>query len=155
MDDDALVGVIFGVENQGAQRRIFITLRAGQVLDDFLQDFVDVDVVLGRDQRRVAGIEADDFLDLLPDNFRLGGGQVDLVDDRQDFQVGVDRQVDIGQGLGFDALGGVDDQHGAVAGGQGARDFVVEVDMAGGVDQVQGVDLAVDRPCRPCARPGL
>jgi len=38
--------------------------------------------------------------------------------------------------LRLDALGGVDEQHGALAGGQAAGDLVAEVDVAGGVDQV-------------------
>jgi hypothetical protein len=37
MNDDAFVGVIFGVKDQGPQRRVLIALRAGQVLDDLLQ----------------------------------------------------------------------------------------------------------------------
>ena len=56
---------------------------------------------------------------------------------------GVDRQVGVGDGLRLHALAGVDEQQGAVAGGQRARDLVGEVDVARGVDQVEAVELAV------------
>jgi len=39
--------------------------------------------------------------------------------------------------------GGVDDQQGALAGGEAARNLVGEVDVAGSVDQVQGVGVPV------------
>jgi hypothetical protein len=56
--------------------------------------------------------------------------------------VGVDRLVDIGERLGLDALGGVDDEERALAGLERARDLVGEVDMAGRVDEVEDVVLA-------------
>ena len=73
----------------------------------------------------------------------LGRGQVDLVDDRNDFQVVVEGQVGVGEGLRFDALRGVDHQQRAFAGLQAARDFVGEIDVAGRVDEVELVLVAV------------
>jgi len=74
--------------------------------------------VLARDQDGVGGVEADDVLDLLLDALRLGGGQVDLVEDRHDLVVGVERLVDVGERLRLDALRGVDHQQRALAGGE-------------------------------------
>ena len=54
---------------------------------------------------------------------------------------GVARQVVVRQGLGFQALGGIDQQHGALTGGQRTRDLVGEVHVAGRVDQVEFVAL--------------
>ena len=65
-----------------------------------------------------AGVEADDLLDLLPHALRVGGGQVDLVDDRHDLMVVLDRLIDVGEGLRLDALRGVDDQQRAFARGE-------------------------------------
>ena len=59
---------------------------------------------------------------------------------------GVDGVVDIGERLRLDALAGVDHQQRALAGGERAVDLVGEVDVAGGVDQVEDVVLAVARP---------
>ena len=53
------------------------------------------------------------------------------------------RVVDVGERLRLDALGGVDDQERALDGGERAGDFVGEVDVAGRVDQVEDVGLAV------------
>ena len=57
----------------------------------------------------------------------------------------IDRQVGVGEGLRFHSLRGVDDQQRAFAGGQRARDFVGKIDVAGRVDQIELVGLAVVR----------
>ena len=106
---------------------------------------VDAEAGLGRDQDRVGGVEADHVLDLLLDLVGLGGRQVDLVEDRHDLVVVVERLVDVGQRLRLDALAGVDHQQRALAGGERAVDLVGEVDVAGRVDQVEDVVLAVLR----------
>ena len=49
-----------------------------------------------------------------------------------------------GQGLGLDALGGVDEQDGPFAGGQRPAHLVAEVDVAGSVDEVQDVVFESD-----------
>jgi len=51
-----------------------------------------------------------------------------------------------GFGLGFDAFLAVEDGDGAVEDAQGALDFDGEVDVTGGVDEVDVVYLAVARP---------
>ena len=79
-------------------------------------------------------------------------GQVDLVEDRHDLVVRLDRLIDIGQRLRLDALAGVDDQQAALAGGEAAADLVGEVDVAGRVHQVEFVGLAVLGACRSGGR---
>ena len=112
-------------------------------MDDRLQHIRNAEAGLGRDQHGVRGVEADDLLDLLADALGLGGGQVDLVQHHDDLVVGVDRLVDIGQRLRLDALRGVDHQQRALAGAQRARHLIGEVDMAGRVDQIEDVVLAI------------
>ena len=87
--------------------------------------------------------DAEQVFDLLGDLVGARRGQVDLVDDRDDLQVVVERQVEVGQRLRLDALGGVDHQHRAFARLQRPADLVGEVDVAGRVDQVDLVGLAV------------
>ena len=94
----------------------------------------------------VRGIETDDVLDLLLDRLRLGGRQIDLVEHRHDLVAGIDRVIDVGQRLRLDALGGVDHQQRALDGGERAVDLIGEVDVAGRVDQIEDVILAVVRP---------
>ena len=91
----------------------------------------------------VDAVEADDVLDLALALVRLRARQVDLVDDRDDLEVVVDGEVGVGQRLRLDALRRVDQQQRALAGGERARDLVAEVDVAGRVDQVEDVLLAV------------
>ena len=75
----------------------------------------------------------------------VGAGQIDLVDDRNDFETVVDREVSVGQRLRFDALRRIDHQQRAFARGQRARDFVGEIHVAGSVDQVELIGLAILR----------
>ena len=75
----------------------------------------------------------------------IGRRQVDLVEDRDDLVVGLDRVIGVGQRLRLDALAGIDHQQRALAGGERAADLVGEVDMARRVHQVQDVGLAVLR----------
>ena len=70
-------------------------------------------------------------------------------------QVVLERQVEVGQRLRLDALGGVDEQHRALAGGQRPGHLVGEVDVAGGVDQVEHVLGAVSRRARRPRQPDV
>ena len=65
---------------------------------------------LGRDAENVVGGDAEHVLDLRCVAIGFGGGQVDLVEAGDDFEVVLHRQVAVGEGLGLDALGGVDDR---------------------------------------------
>ena len=153
--DHAAVLVVLGVEDQRARRRVGVAVRAA-----------------GRARRapraprrrprrswrRCAGprrVLADQVGDLLRHALGLGAGQVDLVQARDQLEPGVDGQVGVRDGLGLDALGRVDDQQRALAGGERARDLVGEVDVAGRVDQLQLVGLAVLRGEEDAHRLGL
>ena len=87
--------------------------------------------------------DARDVGDLLGHHLGLGGVEVDLVDDRHDGEARLDRLVEVGEGLGLDPLRGVDDEDRALARGERPRDLISEVDVAGGVDEVELVALAV------------
>src|SRR5699024_1701056 len=84
--------------------------------------------------------------DLVRVAVRVRGGQIDLVEHGDDLEVLVHGQVQVGQGLRLDALGGVHQQDRALAGLQRAGDLVGEVDVPRGVDQVQHVLLPGQRP---------
>ena len=60
----------------------------------------------------------------------IGGGEVDLVQRGDDLQVVLQGQVAVGERLRLDALGGVDDEHDALARGERTADLVAEVDVA-------------------------
>ena len=119
-DDDPLILVVPGVEQQRLERRIGVSDRGRDLLDDLLKDLVRADPLLGAGQHGIMGIDADDLLDLLLDPFGIGSRQVDLVQHRKDLQVDIESEIDVGQCLGLDPLGGVHHQQAAFAGGQGA-----------------------------------
>ena len=143
--DDAAVLVELGVEDQRPRRRLGVARRRRDARDDRLEHLLDPLPRLGRDPQRVAGIAAEQVGDLAGDPLGVGARQVDLVEHRHQLEPGLDRRVGVGDRLGLDALGGVDDEQRALAGGEAARDLIGEVDVARGVDQVQVVGLAVAR----------
>ena len=96
--------------------------------------------------------DREDVLELVHDRLGVGRRQVDLVEDRDERQALAQGEVDVGEGLGLDALGGIDDEDRALAGLEAVADLVGEVDVAGRVDQVEPVGQAVLRRCTRAAR---
>ena len=143
--DDAEIGVVPAVDEEGLERRLLVALRRRQALHDRLQHIADAEAGLGGDRDGVLGRDADHLLDLLLDALGLRGRQVDLVEDRHDLVAGVDGVIDVGEGLRLDALRGVDDEQRALAGGEGARHLVGEIDMAGRVHEIEHVGAPVLR----------
>ena len=98
---------------------------------------------LGRQAQDLVGGHAEHPFDLGGVTVGIGGGQVDLVEGGHDLLVVLEGLIGVGERLGLDALGGVDEQHHPLAGGQAAADLVAEVHVAGGVDEVDGVAVPV------------
>src|SRR5690606_30129634 len=138
-------GIVPRVDQQGAQGGVAVAFGGRDLGDDRFEDFGDADARLRAGEHGFGGVDADDVLDLDADFLGLGGGEVDIVADRHDLVVVLDRLVDVGEGLRFHALRGVDHQQRAFACGEAAGDLVGEVDVAGGVHQVQFVGLPVRR----------
>ena len=137
------IGIEMGVEDEGPQGLVPIVSRCRDALDDSFQDLVDTVARLGADHNGIGCIEADDVFDFLADPVRVGTGQVDFVDDGNDFQVVFQGQIDVSQGLGFDALRSIDDEQRPFASGQAARYFVIEVDVPRRVDEIQCILFAI------------
>jgi hypothetical protein len=142
-DDDSEIGVVPAVDQHRFEGRAAVAFGRRDPSHDRLQHLVDADAGLGRGEDGVVRRQPDYVLDLLPDLVRVGGGEVDLVDDGHDLVVVLDRLVDVGQRLSLDPLGGVDHQKRALTGGEAAADLVGEVDVAGRVHEVEDVGIAV------------
>lgn len=97
IDDDAPVAVIVAVEDQRPQRFTAGIQRAGNIGDDPLQHFLHIEAGLGRDPGSIQRRDTDDIFDLMGNPLRIGGGKVDLVDDRHDLQVVFQCQIGIGK----------------------------------------------------------
>ena len=143
--DDAQVRVVPAVDQQRLQGRVAVAHGRRQALDHRFQEIVDAEAGLGRHLDGLGRVDADHVLDLLADPVGIGRGQVDLVQDRDDLVVGVDRVIGVGQGLRLDALARIDHQQRALAGGERPADLVGEVDMARRVHEIEHVGLAVER----------
>ena len=89
-------------------------------------------------------VVADQVGDLGDGAVGIGLRQVDLVHDRDDLEVVLDREVRVRERLRLDPLRRVDDEQRALARLQRARDLVGEVDVARRVDQVELVALPDD-----------
>ncbi len=83
--------------------------------------------------------------DFLGDRIGAGRGKIDLVDDRDDLKVLVERQIHIGERLRLDPLTGIHDEHRTFARLQRAADFIGEIDMTGSIDQIDLVVFAIFR----------
>ena len=113
--DDAAIRIELRVEDESAQIVVDALGRRNAVHDRF-EDFLDADAFFGAGQDRVAGLDHQQLLDLFLDPLGIGGREIDLVDDRDDRQVVLERQVIVGQRLRFDALGRVDHEQRAFTG---------------------------------------
>jgi len=154
-DDDPAIGIEPGIEKQRLERRLGVSLGGRDPVDDPLKHGLDAGPPLGADEQRLLPLEADDVFHLVQRLFDVRLDEIDLVDDGDEDQVVLDGEVGVGHGLGFDALGGVDDQHRPVAGGEAPRDFVGKIHVARRVDQVEDVFFARFRPEQQSGRLGL
>ena len=98
---------------------------------------------LARDTHGIIGRDRQVILDLGLNLVGMSRGQVDLVDGRDDVQVGIHGQVGIGDRLGLHALGGVHHQNSALAGSQTAAHLVGKVHVARRIDQIELIRLAI------------
>jgi hypothetical protein len=109
-NDDAAVGVEPGIENQGLQVVVGRAFGWGNAFHDGFQDVGNAQAGLGADEHGVGGVQADGALDHFLGARNVGALQVDFVDNRDDLEPVIDRQVRVGQGLRLDTLRGIDDQ---------------------------------------------
>ena len=99
---------------------------------------------LGRDAHDVGRIAAEQLRHLERRAVGVGRRKIDLVHDRHDLELVLDREVRVRERLRLDPLRRVDDEHGPLARLQRARHLVGEVDMARRIDQVQLMALPGD-----------
>ena len=138
-DHHAKVGVVPAVDQEGSQGRVGRGRRRRDALHDRVEKGIDAVAGLGRHAERRGAVQPDRVLDLGPHAVLVGGGEIDLVEYRDDRVVVVDREIGVGDRLRLDALGGVHDQDRSLARGQTAADLVREIHVAGRVDQVDEV----------------
>src|SRR5215471_11416551 len=100
-DDDAEIGIIPGIDQQRFKWRVKVALRRGQPANDRLEHGGDIKPGFGGNLDCLRGVKPDHVFDLLLDLRGLGGRQIDLVEDRHDLVIVVDRLIDVGERLRF------------------------------------------------------
>ena len=112
-------------------------------LDDCRQKLINVDSAFGADLDDFGRVDAEHLMHFLGDFFGTLVREINLVDHRDDLQVGIDCRVGIGDGLSLNSLKSIGEQEGALTAGEAAGNLIVKVDMARRVDQVQLVFLSL------------
>ena len=136
-NNHATVRIEPGVEDQRAQRRVRIALRRRNACTTASRISSNADPVFGAGQNGIARIESDDLLNLFANPLGLGRGQIDLIDDRNDFEIVIQGEIRIRKSLRFDTLRSVHHQQRSFAGLQAARDFVGEIHVTRRIDEVE------------------
>ena len=145
VDDDALVGVVVAIEDEALDGLGRIALGRRDAGDDGLEDVRYARAVLGAREDDLLARDRQHVLQLVHDRLGVRRREVDLVEDRDERETLAHGEMDVGECLRLDALGRVDDEDRAFARLEAVADLVGEVDMAGRVDEVEPVDLAVVR----------
>ena len=76
---------------------------------------------------------------MLPDRGKVGIGEINLVDHRNDCQALLVSQMNVRHGLCLHALRGIHDEKGTLTGSKAARNLVGEIDMSRRVHEVKRV----------------
>ncbi len=95
---------------------MLITRRRRYDLYNLLEHLLHVLARLGRDARCLAAVESYNVLDLLAHLFGMRRREVNFIDYRADFEVVVQGEICVRQGLGLYALCGVNNQNRPLAG---------------------------------------
>src|SRR5690606_36059863 len=141
--DDAQIVVEPGVDDQRLQRRIDLASGRRNRSYQALQNIVYAHAALGAAGYGIGGIDPDDVLDFGLDLFRVGLGQVHLVQHGHDFKALLDGCVAVGNRLGLDTLSGIHHQERTFTGGQRTAYLVGEIHVAGGIDEIELISLTV------------
>ena len=143
--DNPAVGIKPGIENQRLQPLFRIALRRRHSVNDCFQHIRHPLPGLSADQDGIGCVQSHRTFDHFLGASNVGTRQVNLVDDRNDLEPIVDRQIRIRQGLSFDSLRSVHNQERAFTGSQGARNFVRKIHVPGRINQIELIGLAVLR----------
>ena len=139
----AFVSVEVRIERQRLQRLLARRSRRGNPGHNRFQDLVNANALLGAGENGGVGGNGQNLLQLQPRQRNIGVRQINFVDDRNDRQVLLHRQMHVGDRLRLHALRGIDDEQRPFARAQAARHLVGKIHVPGRVDQIELVRLTV------------
>ncbi len=119
-------------------------LRSWDALNNCTEDVIDTQARLTAGPDDLLTLAAKELDDLILDLFGHSAWQVDLIDDRYDLEVMLESHIEIRNRLCLNTLSCVDDKAvAAFAGSDGAGDFVGEVHVPWGINQIEYVVLTI------------
>ena len=119
--------------------------RCRYIAYDRFQYILDIQTVFRRYQRCIAGIQSDYIFNFLAHNIRLCTGKINFIDNRNDFQIIIQSQIDIGQCLCLDALCRIHNQNGSLTGRKRTGYLICKIDMSRCIDQMENIILSILR----------
>ena len=99
-----------GIDYQGLKRRIRVTGRLGNTIDNLFQHLLNTTTGFGTDFQRILCLDTDNVFDFLFNTLGLSRWQVYLVQNRDHFKAKFHGGVTIGYALRFHTLGCINDQ---------------------------------------------
>ena len=144
-NNDSFIGIIDRIKDQRLQRRVPVSLRRRNLADNGLQNLIHMLPCLCGNLRSILRLNPDNVLNLVNHSLRIRAGQVNFIDNRDNFQIIIQCQIDITQCLRLHSLRGVYHQHCAVAGRQAAGNFIIKINMSGSIYHIQNILLSVLR----------
>ena len=141
--NDAAKGVEYRIEDKRLQGCLLITLGMRDALNDGIEYLLDPLARLARGTDNVLAVAAYQVDDLVLHLVRHGRGHIYLVDDRDNLQVMVNGHIEVGDGLRLHTLCGIHHQQCSLAGSDGTRHLIGEVDMSWGINQIENIFFAL------------
>ena len=140
---NATVGIKIGIENQRLWRLFVSSFWVRNALGNCLKHVIRTNPFLGARQNHLLCRDGKNVLEL---TFYLGDirvRQVNLVNDWDDREIVVHRQVNVRHRLGLYSLCGINHQQCTLTGAETAGNFVRKIYVPRSVDQVQFITLTV------------
>ena len=141
--DDATVGIVNGVKDEGLERLAGIALGGRDFIDNLVEYLFHVEARLGGNAWDLVRVVAEQVTNELCHVIGLCTRKVYFVQNRDDREVVFNRKVEVRKRLGFDALACIHHEDCTFACGEGTADFVSEVHVPRRIDHVQNVFFTV------------
>ena len=141
--DNATEWIEYRVEDKRLKRSLRVALRSRYALHDGLQNLRDSLAGFSTCPDDVFGGAAKQFHNLIFHLVGVCAFHIYLVDNWNNFQIIVQGQVKVGNGLSLHALSGIHNQQTALARSNGARHFVREIDVSWSVDKIERIIFAI------------
>ena len=127
-------------------------LRRRNAMDDGLENFLNAEADLGACFYGFIGGDRQNVFKLFLYRLDVRIRKVNFIDDRNNGQALFERQMDVGDRLRLNPLSGIHDQQGAFASREASGDFIGEIDVSRGIEQVKPVIVSIFRAIFHCYR---